>query len=119
MPAEIMASHDGSHLIVQFVGFHTPAQQRPILTELYARMTSVGVRRALEDLRDQHTPMSTMEGYQIWEEMAPRVPRGARLAVVVGWPITGRPFIENVAVNRGVSVRYFNAMDEALQWLRG
>jgi hypothetical protein len=117
MPATIMPSDDGSYLIVRFIGVHSPAMQPPIAAELFSKMTAMGVRRALVDGRDQHARMSTLESHQLWEEMASRVPRGAKLAVVVGWEITGRPFLETVAVNRGVIIRYFNDMDLALEWL--
>src|SRR5689334_2367268 len=100
MPATMTESDDKRYLILHFTGFHTPAMQRPVAAALFSRMATTGILRALVDGRVQDTRMSTMDSYQIWEEMAPRVPRGARLAMVVGWRITGRPFIENVGVNR-------------------
>ena len=102
MAAAMTLSDDKSYLILRIIGFHTPAMQRPVATELFSTMASTGILRALVDAHDQRTRMSTLESYDIWEDLAPRVPRGARITVVVGWPITGgRPFIENLAVNRG------------------
>jgi len=117
MSASITLSDDGNYLILQLIGFHTPAMQRPLATELFSMMATTGIRRALIDGREQHRRMETLEGHQFWEEMAARVPRGAKLAAVVGWQIAGPPFIENVAINRGVTIRYFNDIDQALGWL--
>ena len=118
MPATFTVSDDGSYLIVQLTEFYTPAMQRPLATDLFSTMATTGILRALVDARGQDMPMSTMETYRFWEEMASRVPRGAKLAMVVGWQIVAPPFIENVAVNRWINIRYFNDMDQALGWLR-
>jgi hypothetical protein len=119
MPATFMVSEDSSYVIGRVIGQHTGAMQRPVMDELFSLIVATGVRRALVDAREQQRPISTLEIYDLWEEMAPRIPRGVKFAVVVGWQISGRPFIEDVAVNRGVTIRYFNDMEQALRWLRG
>jgi hypothetical protein len=93
--------------------------QRPVATELFSTMATTGILRALVVAPDQDTKMSTMDTYRFWEDMASHVPRGAKLAMVVGWQIAGPPFIENVAINRWINIRYFNAYDDAIAWLRG
>ena len=119
MPASFTVSDDGTYLLERVMGQHSAAMQRPVINELFSMIATTSVTRTLVDARQQHTPIGTMEVYRLWEELAPRVPRGAKFAVVVGWAITGRPFIETVAINRGVNIRYFNDMDEAVAWLIG
>lgn len=119
MPASFTVSDDARYLIERPIGHHTAAMQRELVTELLALLTTTGIRRVLVDGREQHTPLDTMEIYALWEEMAPRFPRDAKFAVVVGWHFAGPPFIEHVAINRGVHIRYFTDYDAALAWLQG
>lgn len=119
MLASFTLSDDGTYLIERTFGQHTVAIERIVMNELFSRMQATGVRHVLVDAREQHTQLQTMEIYMLWAEMVPRTPHAAKFAVVVGWPITGRPFIEDVAVNRGILIRYFNVYDDALAWLRG
>jgi hypothetical protein len=118
MPASFTVSDDARYLMGRPIGQHTAAMQREVMTELLALITTTGIRRVLIDGREQHTPLGTMEISALWEEMAPRFPRDAKFAVVVGWQFAGPPFIENVAINRGVNIRYFTEYDDAVAWLK-
>ena len=119
MPATFSVSEDGSYLIQRVIGQQTLAMQRPIIEELLSQLRTTGLQRALIDAREQRSAPNIPDAYLLWDDLASRFPRTVKFAVVVGWPILGRPFIEDVAVNRWVNIRYFNAYDEALAWLQG
>lgn len=118
MPATFIVSDDGTYLIETLIGHHTPEMQRETARELFALMESSGIRKVLVDARAQLAPMATLDAFTIWDDLAPQVPRGAQFAILVNWPLKGPVFAETVAINRGVSVRYFNDEPAAVAWLK-
>src|SRR5689334_19428709 len=92
--------------------------QRESVAALIALMERTKITRVLLDARTQRAPLARLDAYTIWNEYAPLMPLGSRLAVVVSWDLKGPSFAETVAVNRGVNVRYFNDEDHAQAWLK-
>jgi len=117
VPAISTVAEDRTHLIHTVIGNHTAAMQREAAPQLFALMHQTGIPKVLIDAWAQQEVLPTLDAIDLWEHFAPRVPRGAQFAVLVNWPLNGHPFTETVAVNRGISVRYFNDYDQALAWL--
>jgi hypothetical protein len=117
LPAISSVAADGTYLIHTVIGDHTAAMQRETAPQLFALMHTTGITRALIDARAQQQQLPTLAAVELWDQFAPRIPRGAQFAVLVNWSLKGHPFMETVAVNRGVNVRYFNDYDQALAWL--
>lgn len=119
MPATFTVSDDGTYLIETFIGDHTAEMFRVTAEKLLEQMQQTGILKVLVDARAQRAPLPTLDVYHLWEELAPRMPVGAKLAVLVTWEMKGITFGETLAVNRRVNVRNFTDQDAALAWLRG
>jgi len=118
VPATFAVSDDGIYLIETFTGDQTAEMFRATADELLKQMRQTGLVKVLVDSRAQQAPLPTIDAYNLWNELAPRMPRRTRMAVLVTWPLLGYTFGETVAVNRGVNVRNFNDYDAAVAWLR-
>jgi hypothetical protein len=117
VPASFTIAPNDSHLVETVIGHHTVQMQREVARELFAHMRATGITKVLIDARAQQRPLSTLDSVEIWDEHAPLVPRGAKFAILVNWQLNGQPFMETVAINRMVNVRYFNDYDQAVAWL--
>jgi hypothetical protein len=118
LPAIFSIAADGAYLIHTVIGDHPAAMQRETAPQLFALMHTTGITRALIDARAQQQRLPAFAAVELWDQFTPRLPRGAQFAVLVNWPLKGHPFMETVAVNRGVNVRYFNDYDQAVAWLQ-
>jgi hypothetical protein len=77
-----------------------------------------GCSRYLVDCRKSPMDFSTIDTFQFitgLEDLG--VPRYSRIAVVYALDHSKHRFAENVAVNRGWSIRYFEDYPEAVRWL--
>jgi hypothetical protein len=111
-------SKDGTHIVAQIVGEHTLETARQGFAAVAALMTTTGITKILVDARQIVVPFDTMDAYETANIAAAPMFRRATFAVVVSpSTATGPPFIETVAVNRGVNIRYFDDYDQALAWL--
>lgn len=114
MPATFTVSEDGTYLTETFIGNHTAEMFRVIAEELRAQMRQTGIVNVLVDIRAQQAPLPILDAYQLWNDLALRIPVKARLAVLVTWKRTGPTFAETVALNHGVRIRNFDDEGEAL-----
>jgi hypothetical protein len=75
--------------------------------------------RALADARQQTGDLSIVEWHELAAGFESRWPPGVRLAVI-DLPERVKPdrFMETTARNRGIDVRVFTDVPEALGWLR-
>jgi len=76
------------------------------------------VRQVLCDERNLTYRIGTVDTYLVAEKIAEAAPKVGRVALVCNAAgKTDAKFWENVAVNRGLIVRVFQSMDEAVGWL--
>jgi hypothetical protein len=76
-----------------------------------------GISKILLDKRNLPISLNTSEYFQCATEIAENF-RGLMLAIVIDPPLTdSQRFEETVARNRGASIRLFNAIEEAYEWL--
>jgi hypothetical protein len=117
VPATFAVSQDGTYLIETFIGVQTAQMLYATGHELIEYLQTTGIRNVLVDARAQPAPLPTIDAHDLWDALAPRMPVGVKLAVLVTWEMKGYTFGETVAVNRRVNVRNFNEYDQALAWL--
>src|SRR5690349_9826751 len=85
VPATFTASSDGTYLVQTIIGEHTLQMQLEVVSELLVQIETTGFTKVLVDARAQQHPPRTLDAYTLWTELAPRVPRGGKFAVIVGW----------------------------------
>ena len=74
--------------------------------------------RALADARQQAGDLSIIDWHELATQLQPNWPRDLYLAIVDRADrLKPDRFLETVARNRGVPVRVFSDMDEAVAWL--
>lgn len=74
--------------------------------------------RVLCDERDLEYRLGTLDTFESAEFLARQAPRLAKIAIVCNEKFTADGhFWETVAVNRGLTVRFFKDMESARQWL--
>jgi hypothetical protein len=112
-------SEDGTYILAQVVGDQSLAMARQGFTDIAALIATTGVAKILFDTRQQRTPMSTADSYEVAQLATQPAFASAIFAVVVPGSLPLPHFIETVASNRGVRGRYFNDYDLALAWLAG
>lgn len=101
------------------VGFDETAEQTQAYgMALIAECVQRGITRVLCDERDLEYRLSTIDTYAVATAVVSHAPRVARVAIVCNpASVEDAQFWENVAVNRGLTVKVFKEMDAARQWL--
>lgn len=119
MPATLSISEDSTYMLVTIVGSFTLPLAREMLDDLVRLQAATGVMKVLVDARQQAAPLDMMEAYEVGHVLTQKPLRTLVFAVIIPVPLTEYHFLETVAVNRGVNIRYFDDYDRALAWLRG
>lgn len=107
-------------VVIRPADMWTPAQARAQQAEAARILGANGIRSVLVDMRGIHHGFSTLDIHEFNTRHREAFPPGTRHAVVVSGatiPPADARFAENVAVNRGVSLKVFTDIDEALRWL--
>lgn len=114
------------YLLMVFQGFHEPSFADVLTSQVLNVCKTEKPSKLLMDLRKVKGEMSTTERYYLAVTAATkylgaklfnRIP-GCRFAIVGNHPLVDPgKFEENVAVNRGLNVRTFIEMKDALIWL--
>lgn len=74
--------------------------------------------RVLCDERELEYRLSTMDTFELANQIAAHAPRLARVALVIGSQnLPNGAFFEDVAVNRGLTVKVFRNLEAACDWL--
>jgi hypothetical protein len=76
-----------------------------------------GCIKVLIDARGLEVRMETMELFRAGDDLASLVPRGLRVALVARSDTVDDGFFENVASNRGASVKVFTDPEAARRWV--
>jgi len=111
-------AEDRSYLIARTNQNNTPEMGRRLFADIAARIARTGISKVLLDARAQTTPFPALAAHEAGARIAQVVPLGSIIAIVVSDALELHSLVEITASNRGVSLRYFNDMDQALTWLR-
>ena len=126
MNMKLEITNEPDYLHTKISGKFSFTEANDYFVKIMEAAAQYGVDRILLDCITLEGTMTTFQRFQyssfvinqIDEFSKLGVPRGIRLAYVVLPPIAdpGR-FGETFAVNRGVNVRIFDTIDEAINWL--
>ncbi len=119
MPTTLRMSDDSTYILATITETFTLPLARALLDDLVRMLASTGATKVLVDARQQAAPLEMMEAYEIGHGLTQKPLRAITFAVVIPVPLTEYHFLETVAVNRGVNIRYFDDYDRALAWLSG
>lgn len=118
MPVRVEAKICDGYMLVEHSGDMTPAEMVAARRDVMPLMQEHGIANVLVDVRRVTNQPSVGDTYAAVEEHAGERTVRPRAAVV------GREdqaedlqFIENVGVNRGMSLRSFTSFDDAIAWL--
>lgn len=113
------AKVDGDVLVVTATGFDESADEvRQYGLWVIGEGKRTGVARILCDERELEYRLSTLDTYATAAFIAAEAPRLARVAIVCSpRSMDDARFFENVAVNRGLTVRAFEDIAEARAWV--
>jgi hypothetical protein len=126
MAIELKIEPQSGYLRITFEGHFEP----PLIDEVTSRVIENGVKhqssKMLLDFRQVDGEMSTMDRYNtasvfakkyLDEKLAGKIPT-CRFAFVGNHPLVDpKKFGETVATNRGINIKVFTEMTEALSWL--
>ncbi len=119
MPINFTTTIQGNTLLVTASGFdESLAQVQEYGMAIIAACLQSGVTRILCDEVDLEYRLDTLDTFQAAEFIAANAPHVARIAIVCNPKfIEDARFWEDVAVNRGLTVRMFRDMVAATKWL--
>lgn len=90
------------------------ADWKQSLNEVLRLSEETGINRVLVDVREQKQLANTSELFNFGSQL----PRHIAFAVLCELHLEEHRFIENVATNRGMTVKDFDSEPSALAWLR-
>jgi hypothetical protein len=117
VPTTVSISDDSTYLLATITGTFSLSLARELLENVARMHVATGATKVLIDARQQAAPLDMIEAYEIGNALTQKPLRAITFAVVIPVPLTEYHFLETVAVNRGVNVRYFDDYDGALAWL--
>jgi hypothetical protein len=106
------------YLHIEFAGeFSIPAAKRSVDTMMDACM-KMSCTKVLFDCRCMTGSLSTMDRYDVAQYGSDKIDHIIRVAMLGrDDQILPDKFFENVAVNRGLTLKVFTDIDEAVAWL--
>lgn len=119
MAEEVRISPDGTHILVTSLGPPSLAEMKQTLSKLEQLGGEHGINNVLVDSCARSGQPSVSEIYRGGKLLAETLKSPVRIAVIVGRIEPDHALFENVAVNRGAVVTYFQSEQEALHWLLG
>ena len=113
MPEQVRLDADRQLICVEFDSASTVEDWRSALVHVERLAKDTGIRRVLIDVRHQAIKATTVTLF----EFASHLPRSMAFAVLCETQLETHHFIENVATNRGITVRDFDSYQNAIAWL--
>ena len=117
MAEYIRVSPDGTHILVTSVGPPSLGEMEQTLSKLSQLRLEHGLDRVLVDSRARSGQPPVADIYRGGELIAKTLGHGARIAVLVHRMEVDHKLFEDVAVNRGAAVAFFQDEQLALSWL--
>jgi hypothetical protein len=98
--------------------FSIPAAKRAV-DEMVNTCMKRNCTRVLFDCRRMTGPLSTMDRFDVAQYGSEKIERSIRIAMLGREDqVLPDKFFENVAVNRGMDLKLFTDIDEAVGWLK-
>ena len=119
MAEEVRTSPDGSYIRVTSVGPPSLVEMTETLSQILDLQRLHGIGKVLVDSRARSGQPPVSDIFRGGELLAKALAPGTRVAVLVAQLEHDHTFFENVAVNRGAFVAYFQQEKLALHWLLG
>ena len=117
MSEEIRISPDGTHVLITSMGPPSLREMTQTLSKLAELRRDHRIDKVLVDSRARTGQPPVSDIYRGGELLAKSMGRGTRIAVLVGQIEGDHTLFENVALNRGAVVAFFQREDLALRWL--
>ena len=117
MAEEIRVSVDRTHILVSSTGPPSLDEMAQTLSRLAQLQLERGIDKVLVDSRARSGQPPVADIYAGGEILARTLAPGTRIAVLVGQIEGDHRLFENVAVNRGAAVAFFQHEQPALDWL--
>jgi hypothetical protein len=117
MPEEVSISEDGKYILIRSHGEPSLEHLEQALHEVMEIHRQRRIDKALVDSRGRESLPRTVDGFEGGALLARVVGYHIRFAVVVSHSPGAHQLFENVAVNRGAYVRFFENMESAREWL--
>lgn len=121
MPFNIKHIEKPRYLHLELSSMWSQDDSRQIISQISSRLSPGHNGRVLIDAREQFHAMSTLAVYNEARELATKLlGNKIRVAILASRDIDQPSrFFETVARNRGIDLRVFNALNEAVDWLMG
>jgi hypothetical protein len=117
MTEEVRISPDARCIMVRSTGAPSLGEMKRTLGAIAELRRSHGIDRILVDSRGRDAQPPIADLYQGGEMLARDLGSRARIAVLVLGHAPEHAFFENVAVNRGAHVAFFEDEAAAVRWL--
>jgi hypothetical protein len=117
MAETVRVSPDGTYILVRSEGPPSLDEMMRTLSTIVEFRRDRGIDKILVDSRARSGQPSVPDIYRGGVALAENLGPGTRVAVLVSEHAPGHKLFENVAVNRGAVVAYFQQEDPALRWL--
>ena len=117
MTEEVRVSPDGTHILVRSAGPPSLGEMKRTLARIVELRRDHEIDKVLVDSRARTGQPSVPDIYDGGELLAKALGSGTRVAVLINELMADHTLFENVAVNRGSIVAYFQQEDFALRWL--
>jgi len=117
MAETIRISPDGTHIRISSAGPPSLGEMAQTLSKLVELRLDRGIDKVLVDSRARSGQPPVPDIYRGGEMLAQKLGPGTRIAVLVGQVEDGHSLFEDVAVNRGAVVAFFQDEALALRWL--
>ncbi len=117
MAEEVCVSSDGTYILVRSTGSPSLQEMKQTLSRIAEIYRDHKLDLVLVDSRARHEQPSVADIFKGGEMLAKTLGYITRIAVLVGEITADHALFENVAVNRGSVVAYFQDEAKALRWL--
>lgn len=117
MAYTINLSSDSAYICLTHTGETPFSEYEDGRNEAIASMQSHGLFKLLVDVRNVTSSLSLLEHFEFTSSHVEHLPRGVRTAILMRPDAADTRFIENVAVNRGITIRLFTDKRKAVEWL--
>ena len=119
MAEDIQISPDATHLMVTSVGPPSMGEMERTLSRLSELRREHGIDKIMVDSRARRGQPPVYDIYRGGELIAKTLGRDTRIAVLVEHIEGDHNMFEDVAINRGATIRFFSDEHLARNWLLG